>query len=183
MLFHSGERPNICDQCNKSFIEPSILKKHILTHSDKKPHKCDQCSKLFIEPSKLRRHILTHSDKKPHKCVKCKESFYQVTNLDNRETLARPKFETMNLQEFDEKVKSLMKKSQNKISDGTKRADICKICGNEGQWVTIRDHIEAKHLEGFMLPCNICGNVFKMRSHLRRHRCMDDMHRHCISTI
>ena len=183
MLFHSGERPNKCDKCNKSFVEASKLKKHILTHSDKMPHKCDECNKTFIEARKLKVHILTHSSEKPHKCVKCNKSFYQSANLNNRETLALPKLETMNLQEFDEKVKSSMKKSQNKISDGTKRADICKICGKEGQWVTIRGHIEAKHLEGVVLPCNICGNVFRLRSQLRRHRCMKDMHMHCISTI
>ena len=183
MLYHSGERPNKCVTCNKPFVEASQLKKHILTHRDKKPHKCDECNKTFIEARKLKVHILTHSSEKPHKCVKCNKSFYQAVNLNNRETLALPKFETMSLQEFDEKVKSLMKKSQSKISDGTKRADICKICGKEGQWVTIRGHIEAKHLEGVVLPCNICGNVFRLRSQLRRHRCMNDMHMHCISTI
>ena len=32
----------------------------------------------------------------------------------------------------------------------SKRVCICKTCGKEGQWVAmaIRDHIEAKHLEG-----------------------------------
>ena len=46
---------------------------------------------------------------------------------------------TLNLQDFDEKVKSMMTKSHNKIPDGTKRADICMIFGKEEQLVTIRD--------------------------------------------
>ena len=80
-------------------------------------------------------------------------------------------FTSSDLQELDEKVKSLMEKSQNKTSDGTKRANICKVCGKEGQWVAIRDHIEANHLEGISLPCNICGKECRSRIILRKHKC------------
>ena len=80
-------------------------------------------------------------------------------------------FTSSDLQELDEKVKSLMEKSQNKTSDGTKRANICKVCGKEGQWVAIRDHIEANHLEGISLPCNICGKECRSRMLLRKHKC------------
>ena len=72
---------------------------------------------------------------------------------------------------LDEKVKSMMVKSENKISDGTKRAHICKECGKEGQWVAIRDHIEANHLEGVSLPCYVCGKDFRSRTYLRKHKC------------
>ena len=55
------------------------------------------------------------------------------------------------LLELDEKVKSMMEKSQNMISVGKeegerRRTSICKVCGKEGQNVGIRDHIEAYHL-------------------------------------
>ena len=56
---------------------------------------------------------------------------------------------------LDEKVSSMMEKSQNIIkngrhSDGTivqKKAFICKLCGKEGQVGNIRNHIEANHLD------------------------------------
>ena len=72
------------------------------------------------------------------------------------------------------KVKSMMEKSNNTLPNRKEKSDICKICGKEGQWVAIRDHIEAKHLEGISLPCNTCGNVFRSRSQLRKHRCSYD---------
>ena len=75
------------------------------------------------------------------------------------------------LKELNEKVKSMMEKSENRISDGTKMAHICKVCGKEGQWVAIRDHIEANHLEGVSLSCNVCGKEFRSRNNLRRHTC------------
>ena len=91
------------------------------------------------------------------------------TSESDQQSVALATFETGDLQELDEKVKSMMEKSQNKISSRG-RADICKICGKEGQWVAIRDHIEANHLEGISLPCNICGRVSKSRWSLRNHK-------------
>ena len=46
--------------------------------------------------------------------------------------IAIPNFVSGDLQELDEKVKSMMEKSQNRTSDGTKMAKICKVCGKEG---------------------------------------------------
>ena len=79
-------------------------------------------------------------------------------------------FDSGDLQALDEKVKLMMEKSQNLIPSGKKRADICKVCGKEGEGIAIRDHIESKHLEGVSLPCNTCGNTFKTRRQLRVHK-------------
>ena len=45
----------------------------------------------------------------------------------------------------------------------------CKVCGKEGQGINIRDHIEANHLEGIILPCNLCDKTFRSRVALRLH--------------
>merc|ERR1712129_478066 len=50
-----------------------------------------------------------------------------------------------NAQELDAKVKSMMTKSENSIAKGTKnfkKAYICTVCGKEGIWPNIRNHIE-----------------------------------------
>ena len=83
------------------------------------------------------------------------------TSESDERSVTLSNFENCDLQELDEKVKSLMEKSQNKIANRAGRASVCKICGKEGQWVAIRDHIETNHLEGVSLPCNICGSVFR----------------------
>ena len=104
------------------------------------------------------------------------ESFFKEdkpTSESDERSVALSNFENGDLQELDEKVKSMMEKSQNKIANRAERASVCKICGKEGQWVAIRDHIEANHLEGISLPCNTCGNVFRSRSRLRKHRCVN----------
>ena len=68
---------------------------------------------------------------------------------------------------LDERVYSLMEKSQNNVASGRHRANICKVCGKEGDITAIKDHIEAKHLEGVILPCNYCEKTFRTR-HARR---------------
>ena len=69
------------------------------------------------------------------------------------------------LQQLDEKVKSLIEKSGKRMSVGESqtRVCVCKICGKGGQWMAIRDHIEAKHLEGVSLVCDQCGKTSKSR--------------------
>ena len=93
--------------------------------------------------------------------------------------LAIPDQISSDLQALDEKVKSMMERSQNKISIG-KQADgkpkrqpvafICKVCGKEGQSTDIRDHIEAKHVEEISIPCNCCDKAFSSRASLRVHK-------------
>ena len=47
----------------------------------------------------------------------------------------------------------------------------CNLCGNSAkQKIVVKDHIEAKHLEGIEIPCPICGKIFRSRNRLRHHR-------------
>ena len=73
------------------------------------------------------------------------------------------------LERLDETIKSMMEVSQHMILDG-KKAKICKACGKEGPTSSIKRHIEANHLEGMSIPCNLCGKVFKTRASLKDHK-------------
>ena len=97
-----------------------------------------------------------------------------IKTFDERR-VAIPNFTSGDLQLLDEKVKSMMEKSQNLIphkQSGTQKAYICKVCGKEGAGIAIRDHIEANHLEGVSLPCNVCGKECRSRMILRKHTCV-----------
>ena len=67
----------------------------------------------------------------------------------------------------------MMEKSKNKIGygrDANTFANRCKVCGKEGVATQIRDHIEANHLEGIIIPCNLCDKTFRSRKRLRNHK-------------
>ena len=98
-----------------------------------------------------------------------------VPNYDREETNSDQI--SGDLQALDEKVKSLMGRSQNLVSAGTSngkpqlaKAFICKVCGKEGRATLIRDHIEANHLEGISILCNYCNNVSSSRNSLGHHK-------------
>ena len=86
-------------------------------------------------------------------------------------TIATENFISGDLQELDAKVKSMMEKSQNMAPNGKSVGHLCKVCGKEGAGIAIRDHIEANHLEGVSLPCNVCEKTFRSRMILRKHIC------------
>ena len=74
------------------------------------------------------------------------------------------------LVELEARVKSMMEKSHNNLADGRQLADRCKVCGKEGKNQNIKDHIEANHLEGISIPCNLCEKTFRSRNGLRLHK-------------
>ena len=98
-----------------------------------------------------------------------------IKTFDERR-VAIPNFTSGDLQLLDEKVKSMMESSETLIPYGKngkqERAKTCKVCGKEGLSMAIRDHIEAHHLEGVSLPCDVCGKDFRSRMILRKHTCI-----------
>ena len=71
---------------------------------------------------------------------------------------------------LEEKVKSMMVKGQNLLASGYGKAYVCNVCGKEGGNTAIKDHIEANHLEGIIVPCNLCDKSFRSRNALRKHK-------------
>ena len=94
----------------------------------------------------------------------------KIHNPGENRTLAIPNHFSGDLEELEERVKSMMEKSQNKIVGRQRLADICKVCGKEGEGTQIRDHIEANHLEGIIIPCNLCDRTFRYRNGFRKHK-------------
>ena len=90
---------------------------------------------------------------------------------NNTVALTERKVTVSEIQELDDKIKSMMKKGD-KMCTGTKsnlRVSVCTVCGKEGQWTIIRNHIEANHIEGISHPCNFCDKTFRSKSSLANH--------------
>jgi len=76
---------------------------------------------------------------------------------------------TSDIQELDDQVTSMMRKSEKLVKSGLQKAHICTVCGKEGNGRDIKDHIEANHLDGVSLPCNFCEKTFRSRGALKMH--------------
>ena len=71
---------------------------------------------------------------------------------------------------LDQQVKSMMEQSTNGDPYGNGKAKICKVCGKEGNCSTIMHHIEANHITGISIPCELCGKLFGSRNSLLVHK-------------
>ena len=102
-----------------------------------------------------------------------KQRFQPMIEEEKKNKVALLSSSTGNLEELEEKVRSLMEKSENMLANGKQKADKCKVCGKEGLGAVIKDHIEANHLEGIVLPCKDCEKTFRCRNtlsvHVRKH--------------
>ena len=97
-----------------------------------------------------------------------KEAAGVIRNQSN--TVAIPNnFSNYEFKELDEKINSMMEKSENLLPNGQRKAHTCKVCGKEGHGNDIKKHIESNHLEGVCIPCNLCEKTFRLRRTLHQH--------------
>ena len=132
-------------------------------------------SDVVEEKEKLVNPKPIHKTKEP---FKISTTYNNIHDTNTSRVIAIPDQSSSDLKALDEKVVSMMEKGQNMIQKGKKadgtpqqtKAFICKVCGKEGQQISIRDHIEANHLEGISIPCNFCEKAFSSRNSLSIHK-------------
>ena len=94
----------------------------------------------------------------------------KINSPEENRSLAIPSHFSGDMDALEEKVKSMMEKSQNLYQHQNIKADVCKVCGKEGKANAIKDHIEANHLEGIVIPCNFCDKTFRSRNGFKQHK-------------
>ena len=80
---HLNNKPFKCQfpNCNKSYINKSLLNIHYISHTGNRQFICRICGKKFIEKSNLRIHLKTHSNQRPYICEFCGKSYKIICHL------------------------------------------------------------------------------------------------------
>ena len=132
--------------------------------------KANEKVQAFEEDVKPQTSALFNTDEKTPRTSLKRQTPISNTFEENRSLVIPRNFSIGDIDALEEKVKSLMEKSQNIYQHQNIKLDVCKVCGKEGKANAIKDHIEANHLEGILIPCNLCEKTFRSRNSLRIHK-------------
>ena len=105
----------------------------------------------------------------PSKAMK-EERGNKIARAEGNTKVALQSQHSGDLDQLEQMVKSMMEKSENKYANVNHLAHRCKVCGKEGMGSAIKDHIEANHIEGIVIPCNLCEKTFRSRNALKLHK-------------
>ena len=92
-----------------------------------------------------------------------KDSFKETTVALTNDKIS------VDLQDLDEQIKSMITKSDQSGGPGKGYMASCNVCGKEGPYFNMPNHVETNHITGVSHACNICGKVSRSRNALRMH--------------
>ena len=76
----------------------------------------------------------------------------------------------VDLQDLDEQIRSMITRSEVSAGPGNGFKATCNICGKEGPYKNMPNHIKANHITGVSHSCDICGKVSRSRPALSMHK-------------
>ena len=152
----------ICNVCQKKLVSKRDMKDHVeAKHFKDVMHSCKQCIKSFRCRRTLANHIFRFHKTKDIQGMKQSSETIPLEEIIGPDNKAR--IDT-NYQDLDTTI-SIM------VEDlGKANGFMCKVCKKKlDVQRDMRDHVEAKHIEGVSHFCNQCGKSFRCRSTLAHH--------------
>lgn len=148
--------------CDKSFSEPSGLKRHRLKHKEEKAFLCKHCSKYFSD-SNLQSH---HTEDRPVSCDKCEKLFKTKAEVQAHQIVHIQ----VKLFKFRHCKLTSKRLSKLKILRGIKGFILVKnVHSLLSKLVIFRKHLLV-HTDKGPIPCNDCGKHFKQNWALKIHK-------------
>mmetsp|Transcript_34992 Transcript_34992/g.84603 ORF Transcript_34992/g.84603 Transcript_34992/m.84603 type:complete len:276 (-) Transcript_34992:137-964(-) len=169
-------RRHMCPQCDKRFMTPSLLQKHLIVHSGEKPYSCCRCGKNFTEKGNMEKHITqVHENVRRFKCKYCPRTFQQNQQVKHHELYhiqGRPQFQCSICQKNYSTQNRLKDHTMGHMSGPEVDSVTCQICKKifTTKWYLQRVHFKKVHNNPGSWKCKICHvNCTSSRSLSRHH--------------
>ena len=84
------------------------------------------------------------------------------------ETLMNDKVST-DIHDLNQRIKSMITRSEQSAGPGQGLMASCNICGKQGAYRNMPNHVETNHITGISHACDLCGKICRSRNALKMH--------------
>ena len=143
-----------------------------ISQSDEEPHRSGLRLQSYRVPleKELGQNLIDHRKAPVFEKYAFGEDQYTEEGLHDEIVAVTNSGVIVDLQDLDEQIKSMITKTDKSAGPGKGYLATCNVCGKEGSYRHMPQHVEANHITGVSHSCDVCGKISRSRNALKTHK-------------